>query len=335
MPENTGVEPKTQTAKKSAIDQLWGFVTRIRSLSRLTFYKLGNIEKANMELGIRQMRMGNYFDAALRFKFVLWMNKSNTIAYYLLGKSFFYRGKLKQAVPPLQQALKLDPSLEEAKFLLACCGTNAGIKAIPRSFIIDKLDLLSVNYEQFVENVSSKTNTILEEEIKKIIGDNMGFNVLDLGARGGDTAQILRSTANSIVGVEASLRMIGLARNRRVNDLLTFNQLVTKFPEDYLRESKEKFSVVLCTYYLDNLGPLEEFFKLVANVIEPSGIFAFNTHLHSGAEEYFFRPNVMMFSHPTAYIEKLAEKSGFKIAARREVKYVNGSIDSVYVLVKS
>jgi len=287
-----------------------------------------------MELGIKQLKAGNYFDAALRFKFVLWMNKRNVIAHYLLGKSYFYRGKFAECVPPLKEALRLQPDFEEAKFLLTCAGANTGIKAIPRSFIIDKLDQISLNYDQYVQNTSSQVNAVLAEELKKLTGENMGFNVLDLGARGGDTAQILRSVSNSVIGVEPSLKLVSIARSRRINNLLAYNQIAGRFPEDYLRECKDHFSIVLCTYYLDNLGPLDEFFKLVSNVTEDKGIFAFNISVHNGNEDYFFKTSSILFAHSPAYVEKLLEKSGFKIISRREVKYASGATDMVYVTVK-
>lgn len=336
MAENSESQTKTppQTPRRSAIDQLFGFFKRVRSTSRLAYYRIGNIEKSNMELGIKQMREGKFYDAGLRFKFVLWLNKRNVIAHYLLGKCYFYRGKLAEAISPLQQALKLQPDLEEARFLLACCGANANIKSVPRSFIIDKLDLMAVSYENFVDNTASKVNTVLAHELKKIIGENMGFNVLDLGARGGDTSQVVRKSANFIIGVEPSLKLVAIARTRRFDNLLAFNQIAGRFPEDFLRENKEQFAVVLSTYYMDNIGPLDEYFKLIANAVETKGIFAFNINPNDGKSDYTFKPNTMLFTHSPTYVEKLLAANGFKIVSKQEAKYPSGNLDFVYITVK-
>lgn len=301
---------------------------------RLSAYRLSHFEKTNMEIGIKQLKRGDFFDAGLRFRFVLLINKQNAIAHYLLGKSYFYRGKFSKAIPHLRQALKLRADLTESEFLLACCGVNPQITSIPRSFIIEKLDYISTFYDEFTTNTSSLVNKVLEEELKKIIGENMGFNVLDLGCRGGDTAEILRKVANAVVGVDPSLKMVALARNRRIENMLTFNLLITKFPEDYLAECKDKFSVVTSTYYIDNLGPLENYFSLVAKVLEPGGLFAFNTNKSSGSEDFSFRSNIILFSHSAEYIKKLADSVGFNIIIKREIKYPNNTEDLVYILEK-
>lgn len=336
MPQNDIDSEKPQNKpQQSVVDQLTTFAFGVRSFARLTYQKLSNLERANMELGIKLLKRGDYFDAYWRFKLVLFLNKNNSLAYYLLGKSLFYRGKFTEAAIALNQSLRLKPDLDEARFLLAAGGKPAEIKSLPRSFVIEKLDFVATRYEEFITGTSSHLTTAMQEELQKIIGDKMGFNVLDLGARGGDSSQILRSVANSVVGVEPSLKLSAIARTRRVNELLTFNSLVTRFPEDYLKEVKEKFAIILSTYYLDNLGALDEFFRLTANIVETGGLFVFNINRNAGAEDYKFKPSSLIFTHSTAYIEKLAAENSFSVLTKRDVKYSNDSVDVLYILEKN
>ncbi len=325
-----------QKPQQSGIDKMTGFYKRVSGFGKQAFYKLSNLEKSNMELAIRQLKKGEFFDAAMRFKFVLLLNKNNSIAQYLLGKSYFFAGKFDKAAAPLKKAIAARPDLDEARFLLAACGGDITIKSIPRSFIIEKLDFISTRYEAFVEGTSSVLNNILAEEFKKIIGENMGFNVLDLGCRGGDSAQILRPISNAVVGVEPSLKMVAIARTRRINDLLTFNLIATKFPEDFMKECKDKFAVVISTYYLDNLGDLKDYFHDVHNLLEKGGLFAFNISrdLELGTNDYAFKSKTLIFSHSASYIKKLADNIGFNIASEREATYSSGAVDLVYILEK-
>ena len=312
MIENSDIEAKAppqseaQRPKTSAIDNLIAFSKRADKFMRMAVYKIGHIEQANMELGIKQLKSGNYFDATVRFKIVLLVNKTNAIAHYLLGKTYCYRNKFTEAVSHLQQALRLQPDFDEAKFILACCGQRVDIKMIPRSFIIEKQDLLSVNYDNFVPTTSARVNSVLAEEFRKILGDQMGFTVLDLGCRGGDTSQMMRKNANSIIGVEPSLKLVAIARNRRIDNLLTFNLIFGKFPEDYVKESLDKFQIVLSTYYLDNLGPLDDYFTNVMKVLDKGSFFAFNIARHDTKEDFLFHGNEMIFTHSAKLYRKIA-----------------------------
>ena len=327
-------ETPAQTQKLSFLDQIIGAVTEARIYFETAWNKLSNLEKSNMELGIRHLKAGNFFDAVVRFKIVTWLNKNNAIGYYLLGKSQFYHGKPEKAIAPLQKSLQLNPDIGEAKFLLAACGNDQIITAIPRSFIIEKDDMIALRYDDFIANTSSHLNAALQDELYTIIGENMGFNVLDLGCRGGDSAQILRKSANAVIGVEPSLKLIALAKNRRIDDLLSFNQLATRFPEDYLKECKDKFAVVISTYYLDNFGELKSFFEGVHHVMEAGSLFAFNISKSSSNQDFAFSPKLMIFTHSEQYISKLSPELGFIIVNKSEVKYPSGSVDLLYILEK-
>ncbi len=85
MPEPRQKAPSTP--QQSALDRMIAFYESAESFMRGSYYRLGHMEKANMEMGIKQLKRGEYFDAGLRFKFVTYLNKNNDMAYYLLGKT--------------------------------------------------------------------------------------------------------------------------------------------------------------------------------------------------------------------------------------------------------
>ena len=326
-------EKSVETPPQSFLDKFANYIFNFRSYFNKLVDRVSNIEKSNMEAGIQQLRKGQFKEARIRFGIVTKLNHKNAIAHYLRGKCSFYLQKNKDAIQSFRQALKLNPNLEEAKFLVAACGAPQEIKSIPRSFVIEKSDNLSTILEYFQDNFSSKLNVVLAEEFKKILGEKLGFNVLELGTHGGDSAEIFRNYANSIVGVEPSLKLLALDRNRRVENLLTYNLLVGKFPEDYLKESKEKFYVVLSTYYFDNLGDLNEIFGLVHNALEDKGLFAFNVNKFAKTN-FEFKPKSLLFSHSPEFIKSLLQKHGFNLIVEKEVSYEDSGTDILYIVEK-
>ncbi len=318
------------------MDSFIAFINKIPQQFDIWLNKLKNIEKSNMELGIHHMRAGNFYDAGLRFKIVLFFNKNNAIANYLLGKALVFQTKFEKAVPPLQAALTLKPEMDEARFLLSVCGALPPVTSIPRSYIIEKADTLALPsvFEDFSNNVSKPFHQILTGELARYYGDErLGFNVLTLGTNGGESALTVRKIANSIVGVDPSLKMTALSRNRREEDVLVYNTLVTRFPEDYLKETSNKFDLVICTFYLDNVGDLNPLFAQVKNVLNDGGTFAFNVKPLNTAEWHFI-PGTMVFGHSDSYVKSVLEKQGFKLFHSQEVPTENLGSDVLYIAEK-
>lgn len=320
--------------QRSVMDKMLDNVGNLSNYFQLIWHRVNNVEQTNMELGLKHMREGNYFDAALRFKYVCWKNKKNFIAHYLQGKAYTYAGKPEKAIPPLRAALKNNPDLEEAKFLLASCGDNIKTERMPPSMIIEHLDMIADSYDdQIAKRHNVKVNQALLNNINNIYDDQQGFEVLDLDCRTGDAASIIVEKTNYIVGVDPSLKMISKARNRRQSDRLIYNQLASKLPLDFLKTNDKKFDIVLNTFSMFNYGDLSEHFKMIADVLKPKGTFIFNVASKQG-EGYTFNPPNITFMHSDDYINKLAKANGLEITAKEYFQYERSADETFFVARK-
>jgi predicted TPR repeat methyltransferase len=318
---------------KSAADSFWGYIIGARDYLREAYKKLQNIEKANIELGIYHLRAGNFVDAATRFRIATLVNKNNSISWYLLGKTYVYARKRNKAIKPLKNSIRLNPELDEARFLLSACGSRQNLGAVPRSFVIEKLDIMASNYEVYLNNIGNTIAQTFGDMLYSYLGERTAINTLDINCRGGELGALVKSRTNNMIGVEPSIKLAGLARTKRDNNLLVFNFVQSKFPEDYLKDATDRFDLAICALYLDNIGSLDGIFAQIANVLNPNGAFIFNINKIAGPD-YEFMEGSLIFGHSDAYIRKTLEKTGFKIVSTKEIKYASNSTDIVYLAEK-
>lgn len=294
--------------------------------------RLQNISRSNIEVGILQIKQGEFFDAALRFRIAAFFDKNNPIAHYMMGKAYVFGGKRDKAIAPLKRALQLQPSLNEAKFLLSICGSKTNLQELPRSFIIERNDIVGANYANIFPE-GNDTNLIkkLRAEFDAYFESWQGFNVLDIGCQGGETGLLLREKANALVGVEPALRLAAIARQKRLNDALVYNKVVAKFPEDYIEETTEKFQVITAINYIGNFGALDEFFKQVRGMfVEAGGVFIFTMHPSQNAA-FEFASNKILFQHSEKYVEEQLAANNFRLHKKTEITYESGVIDLIYI----
>ncbi|MEQ1789823.1 MAG: methyltransferase domain-containing protein [Rickettsiales bacterium] len=318
---------------KSALDTFLEKILKIREYASKLWSNLNNLEKSNIEAGIYHLRAGNYFDASFRFRFATMLNKNNSVAWYLLGKSSFYAKKNAKAINALRNALKLNPNLDEAKFLINACGTRENLISIPRSFIIEKSDVMATNYDQYLAQIGGNISDTFSELINGYYGDRIGINTLDLHCRGGELGTLVKNITNNMIGVEPSIKLAGMARTRRDNNLLVFNYVQSKFPEDYLKDTTDRFDLVICGLYFDNIGNLEPILSQINKVLSPRGALIFNSNKIASPDFEFVR-NSLIFGHSDVYMRKVLEKTGFKIISTKEIKYASNSTDIVYLVEK-
>jgi|GEM_PF-3013814 len=89
-------------------------------------HKFGNILKANFELGQKHYNLGNFEDAVLRFKFVIWLEPKHANGWYWLGISHLAAGQKPAGIKALQKAISLKPDLQVARDALAVAVVASG-----------------------------------------------------------------------------------------------------------------------------------------------------------------------------------------------------------------
>ncbi len=331
MQEDNQNREETQA---SALDSSLSWIDHTKNALVGSWKKLTNLEQTNFQLGLMYMNQGAYRDAAIRFRIVLWMNAKNKVANYMLGKAYVYDNKHAKAIEPLRKSLADDMEMEEAKFFLAICGAGNVPERVPPSLMIENLDVISTIYEEQIANgVNRAAYSIGTKMLNDELENQQGFDILDLDMRTGKSGDFVLPMANNIVGVEPAMRMISQARNRRIDDKLVYNELITKIAQDMLKNDKRQFDIVQAYFSSLMIGGLQELFEMVGQRLGGKKLFLISVEACEG-EGFVFNKTSMSFQHSAAYIAKVAEKTGYEIVAQQMVNEKNPNTDLVVLLKK-
>jgi tetratricopeptide (TPR) repeat protein len=125
--DNIKEEKSKEISQKGGIlARISGYFENLVGGALLSLKKLRNLEKTNYELGLYHLKEKNYFDAAMRFKLVLLLNKNNIEAMTALSDTYIKQGYYKKALRSLQNILDNNPDNEKALALLKLAQVKMG-----------------------------------------------------------------------------------------------------------------------------------------------------------------------------------------------------------------
>ena len=102
-----------------------------------TLEKFRSIEKNNYDLGHQHLSNGYISDAIFRFRFVLWLNPGRADAWYYLGCAYLAKQDKRMARQAFERAVILNPSYEEAGYMLALVAGKAITWVPPAPFVVE------------------------------------------------------------------------------------------------------------------------------------------------------------------------------------------------------
>jgi predicted TPR repeat methyltransferase len=258
---------------------------------------LGNIYKMQKELG----------KAVAAYQIAISINPNLSEAYHNLGATFFDLDRLEEATSAFGCAAFLDPSNFSAKYLLNALTVRTAKKA-PAQYIKNLFDQYSINYEtHMVKELDYKIPGLLRKELNPIINKGQYFQlVLDLGCGTGLIGIQIRSISKHLIGLDLSPLMISEARKKNLYDKLIVGEIT-----EYLKETHERFDLVVAGDVLNYFGDLKSVFHSVRNRLLHGGYFLFTTESVTGKD--YVLSETGRFSHSKAYIFELATMGGFLI----------------------
>ena len=102
-----------------------------------------------------------------------------------------------------------------------------------------------------------------------------GLNILDLGCGGGIASEPLCRLGANLTGVDESEKLIEVAKLHAKNMKLKINYQCTSIQN--LVKIKNKYDVVIALELLEHVNNLEEFCKLITNLLTEDGIIILST----------------------------------------------------------
>ncbi len=256
-----------------------------------------------------------------------------------LGEAMLANEQLPTAIGEFQRALRLDPDLDEARFLLGCAWLEAGepgkaleafagvapdtpglagkivaaeaMQARPRSdagYVRHLFDQFSSDYDaRMTTQLSYRAPHILRELAELTMAGRNQLAVLDLGCGTGLCGAAFLDLAARLDGIDLSPAMIDKARARGIYESLAVADI-----EGGLGHAAERYDLVLAADTLVYLGDLEATMRSVTRVLKPDGFFLFTVEKHEG-DGFELGPK-RRWRHSDTYIRALANRHGLQIA---------------------
>jgi len=254
-----------------------------------------------------------------------------------LGEMLLALQNLPTAIAEFQRALRLDPDLAQARFLLGCAWLEAGeadraleafanldpalpglggkvaeaeaIRARPRSdagYVRHLFDQFSADYDsRMLSQLSYRAPQILRELADLTMPGRTELAILDLGCGTGLSGAAFKNLASRLDGIDLSPAMIEKARLRGLYDVLAVADIESGFAAD-------AYDLVLAADTLVYLGDLEATMLGVARALKPDGFFLFTVEKKEG-EGFELGPK-RRWRHSESYIRALTSANGMEIA---------------------
>lgn len=237
------------------------------------------------------------------------LNPSVALAASSLGEALRVAGTLPTAIGEFQRALRIDPSLDEARFGLGRAWLDAGepekaleafeqieiaseelkkataqaeaAKDQPRSdarYVRHLFDQFSVDYDSRMRGqLGYRAPEILREMAGFVLPKQSGLSILDLGCGTGLAGVVFKDMASRLDGVDLSPAMIEKARTLGIYDALAVGDI-----ESGLAFFNRRYGLILAADTVVYLGDLEKLFAGIANHLEEAGIFLFTVEKKDG-----------------------------------------------------
>jgi predicted TPR repeat methyltransferase len=258
-----------------------------------------------------------------------------------LGETLLAEGKLPLAIAEFQRALKLDPPLVKAQYLLGCAWLEAGeperaldafaeledyqpadalaeriaeaeaMRSLARSnprYVQHLFDQFSADYDQrMIAHLAYRAPAILSELAALVMGAREHLDILDLGCGTGLGGAAFADRAARIDGIDLSPAMLEKARARGIYADLTVADL-----ESFLACDGRLYDLIIAADTVVYLGDLSRVFSGARARLKPDGFFLFTTEKTEGAG--FECGPKRRWRHSEPYLRATAEAAGLDIA---------------------
>ena len=230
------------------------------------------------------------------------LNPSVATAAVSLGEALRVAGTLPTAIGEFQRALRIDPSLDEARFGLGRAWLDAGeaekaleafaqiasaseelqtaiaqaeaARGQARSdarYVRNLFDQFSIDYDARMRGqLGYRAPEILREMASFVLPKQSGLSILDLGCGTGLAGVVFQDMAARLDGVDLSPAMIAKARALGI-----YNELVAGDIESGLASFDRQYDLILAADTVVYLGDLEKLFAGVAARLAEDGMFLF------------------------------------------------------------
>ena len=223
-----------------------------------------------------------------------------------LGSLFLKGQDISSAIKHYKNAASINPGDAEIQHILSALTQNKLPEKAPSTYLQHLFDHYAIYYDKHLTtcldyDVPQKMHTIISQEIAL---EDKQWHILDLGCGTGLSGVSFKPYANTLIGVDASEKMLHIAKEKAIYDDLIQGDI-----EDYIVKAPKK-DLVLAADVFTYIGDLSHIFEHTHNRLNPAGVFAFS--IEKTFEDKFVLQQSIRYAHNRQYIRALIQKYGFK-----------------------
>jgi len=301
-------------------------------------HRLKNLADTNYRLGLHHSRLHNLADATLRFRIVLRLNPNHVGALYNLAKCLFIKNKKEQALKYLNKALEIDPSCQEAQYLLAIIANKSTPKAIPVSVIEEYFDNCASRYDQefHINNgylAPSRLITLLCDHLQP----RASYSVIDIGCGTGQCGFyfVNKIPTLELYGIDISKQMLEIASRILEKNEPIYKKLIHNDYREFLAQTKIHPDIILaglCLHYEDALA---QNLKKMSAVLNKNGYIAFSVEKSEKQQlDFSLNPTLENFCYSENFVKKEIKKSGLHLVKLTESQIKNDRVAFLCICTK-
>lgn len=311
VPLKTTVQDTRASLREVLVEEPTRWIDQIRQKSK-------NLPLTNFELGQRFMAQGQWFDAMLRFRITLFLQKDYPQAWYCLGCCYYRMGKMEKAKEALRKAYAETPGNPHVIMMMAIVDPAAlppekRPMRVPAPMVVDYFASQAEHYDIDEAQRRYQAGQAVFEFAKGKVAA-LSPTVLDLCCGTGIVSRPWREMAKEIIGVDLSRDMLSRADKATHGGKKLFDALaeadVTQLPETIPAGCAD---VVLLVNAAGFIGELSGVMKNVHRVMAPDGVFVLTVDPAKNKDGMEISPDSGRFSHGAGYVAKVANAAGLQV----------------------
>ena len=268
-----------------------------------------DLVEAHYNLGNAHRDLGKFEEAVESYSCVLKTNPENAKASIALSY-LLYKFSTKNSDKAQELALKFVKAFPNNKILMR--GVSGITKTVNYSTKIEKLYTTCVfdNFAKTFDKTLEKLNYDLPQQLARAAGVDDGepsLDILDAGCGTGLCGIHLRARARHLVGVDLSVNMLTVAREKRLYDDLVEADLVS-----FMEDKPASFDLVISADVLVYIGEITPLAQAVYLTLRPGGVCVVSVEsLDEDVESPFLLAPSGRYQHSAGYIRETFTSVGF------------------------
>lgn len=222
-------------------------------------------------------------------------------------------GKISLAAKAYRECMALDPAdFGGASVRLAAMGEGPQPDGAPPAYVATLFDQHAEVFDDIlVGDLGYCVPLMVPDRLSALNFDHFS-RMLDLGCGTGLTGESMRQRADTIIGVDLSEAMLGIADERQCYDDL-YSGEAAGFVAGW---DEAPFDLITATDVLPYVGTLDAMFSAVANALTANGLFVFSTETLSDegfeGRDWKVGPH-QRFHHRLQYVEACLAANGIEM----------------------